>query len=92
MGQLHAVHGDEPVGEYLKRAHHLSSDLLFSSILFYSIPFYSIPFHSNFIDQDSAITAEAITMQKDNMYCMHPLLIVIVELKLFFNDSEALCC
>ena len=56
--------GDEPVGEYLKRAHHLSSDLLFSSILFYSIlfhsiSFHSIPFHSNSIDQDSRITAEA---------------------------------
>ena len=77
--------GDGPVGEYLKRAHHLSSDLLFSSLLF-----YSIPFHSKSIDQDSTITAEAITMQKDNMYCMHPLLIVIVELKLFFSDSQAL--
>ena len=61
---------DGPVGEYLKRAHHLSSDLLFYSILFYSIPFHSIPFHSipfHSIDQDCTITAEAITMRKDNI-------------------------
>ena len=77
--------GDGTVGGYLKRAHHLSSDLLFYStllysilfysilfysILFYSIPFHSIPFHPipfHSIDQDCTITAEAITMRKDNI-------------------------
>ena len=67
-------------GKLLKRANRLSSDFL-----------------SSFPHHDSTITAEAIlTIQTQknsiNHWVLYPILIVILELELFFSDSQALRC
>ena len=69
----------------LKRANRLSSDFfLLSSV-------------RETVSQASTITAEAITTIQTpknsiNHRVVHSLLIVIVELELFFSDSQALRC
>ena len=87
MGPLNLLESIAEVtdGKSLKQANCLSSDFFFLSSV------------SVTVSQASTIMAEAITMIQTrknsiNHRVFHSLLIIIVELELFFSDSQALRC
>ena len=67
-------------GKSLKRANRLSSDF-----------FLSFPHHNSTITAEVILTIQTQKNSK-NHWVLYPVLIIILELELFFSDSQALRC
>ena len=70
-------------GKLLKWANCLSSDFVF---------FFLTNFHHNSMIMGEAFTTIQMQTNSIHYWVLHTLLIVIVELKLFFSDSQAIQC